>query len=281
MIKDLIDKLESEAQAEADSKSFCDENIKDAVEDRDKENLNMEEAKSTVAKEKAKVVQLTADIQVLSREISELSHALNEALELRTEEKAANEKTITDAEAGKAAVEKALDVLETFYKSAGGSLIQDDPAVDRSGKSINDLAPKTSFSGDYEGKKDSSTGVIGLLEVIKEDFARTIEDVGQAETDAEKKFDDFKSETNKAIKAKEKTRGEKEGNIKTAKSEITKAKDDFDDAEKLHASALKTLEKLKTMCVEGEFSWQERKAKREQEIKALREALTILEEWKD
>jgi len=33
------------------------------------------------------------------------------------------------------------------------------------------------------------------------------------------------------------------------------------------------------MCVEGEETWEERKAKREQEIEALKQALQILDEW--
>ena len=38
------------------------------------------------------------------------------------------------------------------------------------------------------------------------------------------------------------------------------------------------LEKLKPVCVDSGMSWEERKARREQEIESLKEALRILEE---
>jgi len=51
------------------------------------------------------------------------------------------------------------------------------------------------------------------------------------------------------------------------------------DAKDLLASGLEALEELEAMCVKGEETWEERKKKREDEIEALKSALTILEEW--
>merc|ERR1719163_1376079 len=44
--------------------------------------------------------------------------------------------------------------------------------------------------------------------------------------------------------------------------------------------ALAQLEKLKGMCIEGGETWEERNAKREREIAALKEAMKVLDEWK-
>merc|ERR1719353_2697418 len=49
LIKDLIKKLEDEAKAAADSKSACDEDMKKAVEKRDKNKLEMEEQSANIA----------------------------------------------------------------------------------------------------------------------------------------------------------------------------------------------------------------------------------------
>jgi len=51
-------------------------------------------------------------------------------------------------------------------------------------------------------------------------------------------------------------------------------------AEGLHEAALDELSTLKTKCVEGE-SYEERVKKREEEIESLKEALKILQEYKD
>ena len=51
------------------------------------------------------------------------------------------------------------------------------------------------------------------------------------------------------------------------------------DAEKKLSGALSELEKLATMCVQGEETYKERVLSREEEVAALREALQILIDW--
>ena len=46
-------------------------------------------------------------------------------------------------------------------------------------------------------------------------------------------------------------------------------------------NALDELEKLKPVCVDSGMTWEERTARREQEISSLKEALRILGETKD
>merc|ERR1719191_648322 len=92
--------------------------MKAAIENRDTENLNIEGETATIAKKEAEVKKLMKEIAELSEEIAQLNKALNEATELRAAEKAANEKTLEMAEAGKTAVEEAVDVLKKFYDSA-------------------------------------------------------------------------------------------------------------------------------------------------------------------
>jgi hypothetical protein len=280
LISDLIARLEQEALDEADQKSFCDEQMASAIENRDAEQLNIEGETATIAKKEAEVKKLTKEIAELSEEIAELNKALNEATELRAQEKANNEKTLEDAEAGKAAVEEAIDVLKKFYDSAFLQKKQKQPAVDREGKAVSDYAPKLSYDDDYKGNQDASKGIFGLLEVIVSDFERTITTVTDEESAAQSAFEEFETATKTSIEDKEKDKDTKEGEVADAEDAIMSAKDAKKTAEDLHSSALKELEKLKPMCVEGEMSYAERVEKREQEVAALKEALKILEEWK-
>jgi len=82
-----------------------------------------------------------------------LAKALNEATELRSDEKKENEQTLEEAKAGKEAVEQAMKVLKEFYE---GFLQYKPPKSDREGKTVEDRAPETSFSGDYKGKQEAS-----------------------------------------------------------------------------------------------------------------------------
>jgi len=276
LINDLISKLEKQAKDESDQKSFCDKEMKKALESRDGEKLSMEENSAKVAKKTAEVKDLKRDIADLSKDIAGLARALNEATELRADEKKDNEQTLEDAKAGKEAVEQAIEVLQGFYE-----LLQEKKSpVDRDGKSLEDLAPKTSYKGDYEGKKDAGKGIIGLLEVILDDFERTIGNVESDESDAQSAFDDLKKETEESTEKKGEEKEEKEKAIDEATEAIAKAKEDMEGADEMHKAALEELQKLQAMCVEGEYSWEERAKKREEEIKTLKDALKILEEWK-
>lgn len=223
---------------------------------------------------------MRGEIEQLTEEIAELHKSLNEATELRAEEKAGNDKTLTMSEGGKEAVESAISILKDFYESA--AFLQNGytpPNSDRAGNTVGDLAPKTSFDSDYKGKQGASKGILGMMEVILSDFKRTIDTVTTEEGDAVKAFDKFETDTKASITAKEGEKETKEGDVVTAEDAITDAKDALNGAKNLKAGALKELEKLKAMCVEGEESYAERRKKREDEIAALKEALKILEEW--
>merc|ERR1719356_1408469 len=115
LIKDLITTLEAEAAAEATSKSFCDTEMKAAVTTRDARKLDMERESTTISQKEAEKAQLLQDIATLSQEVADLNKALSEAAQLRSEEKANNDKTIAGAGSGKESIELAISVLQKYY----------------------------------------------------------------------------------------------------------------------------------------------------------------------
>merc|ERR1719199_34447 len=118
IIKDLVSKLEADAAAEADHKSFCDKAIGEEVSARDAANANIESLTSEKSKLEAEMAKLAKEIAELAKDIASLNKALKEATELRQNEKAENEETIATAEEGKAGVEFAIKTLEDFYNAA-------------------------------------------------------------------------------------------------------------------------------------------------------------------
>jgi polyhydroxyalkanoate synthesis regulator phasin len=85
LIKDLIAKLEADAEAEASQKAFCDENMKKATTDRDIAIGDVETATANIDEAKSKIAQLTEEIEILGTEIADLRKGLFEATELRNE----------------------------------------------------------------------------------------------------------------------------------------------------------------------------------------------------
>merc|ERR1719161_1981763 len=195
----------------------------------------------------------------LSQEVADLTKGLQEETTLREDDQATNNQTLADAEAGLEAVKGAIEVLKGFY----GEFIQikskENPAptapgyerykaegAGSDGLTVDDMAPEGSGAmpdSDYGGKTDASKSIIGLLEVIESDFENTI---STTKTDAE--------------------------------LAITQAEADLKTENENLQNALDELLKLKPVCVDSGMSWEERTARREQEIESLKEALKILEE---
>merc|ERR1719263_667994 len=174
--------------------------------------------------------------------------------------------------------------LKEFYEGAAGFVQKSASQKSKSpggrdGKSVDDLIPETSFDGDYKGKQGQSSSVIGLIETILEDFENTIEHTEEAEEDAQKEFEDMNKEVLDSIDEHQGEVDHKNGEIKELTEAITQAKDDIIEAKKLRDSALKELEKLQAMCVEGAESAEERAKQREEEIKALQDAKTLLDDF--
>merc|ERR1719263_357742 len=174
--------------------------------------------------------------------------------------------------------------LKEFYEGAAGFVQKSASQKSKSpggrdGKSVDDVIPKTSFDGDYNGKQGQSEGVIGLIELILEDFENTIEHTTEAENDAQKEFEDMNKEALDSIDEHQTEVDDLNGEIKELTEAITQAKDDIIEAKKLRDSALEELEKPQAMCVEGAESFEERRKQREEEIKVLNDAKQMLDSF--
>merc|ERR1719181_2026095 len=251
MIQDLVERLEAEAQSEADQKQWCDTEMSTATSNRDEAQTKIEDLNAYLTEKNALVEQRTEEIATLAQEI---------------------------------------DFLEDFY---GTSLIQtgDNPApaaegyerwsaegAGSDGKTVDDLAPDAGgVSGEYGGKTDSAKGIIGMLEVIESDFENSITTTTDEENTAESDYQSYKSDTEGSIDSKNTLKGDKTDEKETAELDIVDKEADL-KAEKTNLqNALDELEKLKPVCVDTGMSWEERTARREQEIESLKEALKILQ----
>merc|ERR1719310_2398904 len=277
MIKDMIAKLEADASAEADQKGWCDEEMTKAMDQRDTNIGEIEGDTAAMTEAGSKATTLKEEIDALMKEVAEMRKGLEEATTLRSEEKADNEKTVTDATAGLAGVTKAMQILKDFYDNA---FVQFTPAnAGADGQTVGDLAPD-SASGEYHGNQDAASGIMGQIEVIKSDFERTIETVNTAESDAEEEFQNYKSDTESNIADKEDLIKTKTAEKNTQLSNKADSTDDLKDHTTLKEEALAELRKLKPACVSTGSDYAETVARREQEIESLKNAYVILDEMR-
>merc|ERR1719428_238058 len=111
LIKDMISKLESEAEAAATEKAYCDEQI--AKTEAKKSELEDDIAKLTskIDSKSATSAKLKEEVKELQGELAALAKEQAEMNEIRAEQKADYDKAKADLELGLSGVGKALSVL--------------------------------------------------------------------------------------------------------------------------------------------------------------------------
>lgn len=268
MIKDLLVRLLEEANAEAEHKGWCDAELATNKQTREMASADVTELTSKVDELTALEAKLAQEIEDLSQAIAEIDAAMKEAQEEREKEKAANLVTIQEAKVAQEAVVEAIRILREFCEKAATAtaLAQQTPDSD---------SPFV-FDEPYQGMQGSKGGVIGMMEVIQSDFARLESKTSTAEEEAQREFVEFteKSESDKAVKDREMRH---KGFAKDrASRDLRQSKKDLESAQKQLEAALAYYEKLKPSCINLGNSYEERKARRKEEIEALQEALAIL-----
>jgi len=250
MIEDMVSKLMEEANEEAEHKGFCDTEMGTNKATRDTKTEEVEKLTALIEELTADIASLGKAAATLADEITSLDSAVAKATAIRSEESAKNKVTVADAVAASEATAKALQVLKEFYGANEGTVAMG----------------------------SSSTGVVGMLEVISSDFIRLETETTAAEDKAASEYTAFMrdSSQDKAVKTttmKHKTnlKTTKEGDLEEAKKDLAGTQEELD-------AALAYYDKLKPSCVEAGESYEERKARREEEIESLKDALSILEE---
>jgi hypothetical protein len=261
MIKTLLEKLKEEAAAEAEHKAWCDEQLKENKLKRNKFTAAVNKLIAEIEVTAAKIADLGDSIDLLVKEQAELAKAMAEATVIREKEHAENTATIADSVAGQEAVKKALGILREFYSSQTAFVQRQVPEMEA-----------------YNGMQNSKGGPIGMLEVILTDFARLQAETEAAETAAAAEYKTFMEDSEASKVAKHK----KEVADRLAKDaeEFKKSqlKKDLEAHEAELAAANKYYDELKPLCVIVPVSWEERVAKRKEELAALNDAYDILDQ---
>jgi len=264
MIKDLIVKLMEEANEEAEHKGWCDTELSTNEQTRKEKTTAVETLHSEIDELEASIAKLTEDITDLTTAVAELDAAVSKATNLRNEEKTKNTQTIADSQEAQTAVAQALTVLKEFYAKAAEATAFVQTRQE----------PPETFDKPYTGM--AGGGVVGMLEVIESDFARLEADTKASEASAQKEYDEFMTDSEV-----DKTKKSTDIEHKTAKKQdeeqtLTTKKSDLEGTQKELDAALAYFDKLKPSCVDSGVSYEDRVARRKEEIESLQEALKIL-----
>ena len=284
LIQQLITRLLTESQNEATQKGWCDTEIGKANTDRDHRMADTKSLSAKALVEEAEKKNQLETIKMLTDEVSTLQSDHAEVTRIREAEKAENKKVLEDSREGLTATQKAMATLKKFYgkgsranQSGYVGLTQTDAeqspvAVDMAGAGV------SGAQGNYEGNQHAGQGIIGMLEIIVSDFTRSIEMAETAEKESYTQYASYDKEAKASLKSKETGLENAQDDLKIVSGDLVGTLNKLKDNQKLLDMSLQALETLRPACVDTGMSWEEKVARRDAEIAALKEALTVFED---
>lgn len=275
IIQKLLERLLDEAKEENTLRGWCDTETGKFTTERGFRKdeilkLGQELDENVVAQTQ------TADaLAALEASLSDEKDSLNRTSALRAQEKDANLQSIRVYEESIDAIREAKLMLHEFYRDARNqapvaSFLQQHASP------VDEVSPGAGFSGEYRGEQDQYKAVAGLLDVITSDFQRDLSSTREAEKTANQEFQDLRAETEALIaKAETSIQQRRHDQVRLEATHAEKTTE-LTTAQGLLDDALRGLENIKSLCVDTSMSKEERAAKRDAEIEALKQAHAVL-----
>jgi len=261
LIEEMVAKLVAQANEEATQQDFCNEEKAKSQKEQDTKMMRADDLKAKIDSSESAKATMSEKIKDLQGEIAEIDQADGEATKIRTEESKTNKKATKDFKDGAAAVEEAIRVLKEYYASVPPSLIQ----------------TKSGAPAFAQTKGDAANAIVGFLETSAEDFSRM---ATQTETDEAEAAASF----TKTIKDNKASKASKTDEVQSAESEIkvlgVTLEGDHEDLKMVNKeldAVMGYIDKLKPQCETKAMTYEEKKAKRQEEIEGLKSALAILD----
>lgn len=270
LIEELITRLMTEATAETEHKGWCDSSLAENEHTRQTATQQIETLTAEIEGLSANIAQMKKDLSELTADVKDIESAIANATTLRDAEKAENNASVVEAQEAQAAVTKAIGVLTDFYANASKAT-----ALVQHGRQHQE--PPPIFDSPYKGQQAESGGVLGMLEVVRSDFARVESDVRSAEAAADAEYKSFMEESRISKAQKEVDIQHKSKSQKDSEAALEDKSSDLENTKEQLGAATAEFEKLKPACLGGGQTYEERVQHRKDEIEALKEALRILE----
>merc|ERR1719506_676212 len=163
-----------------------------------------------------------------------------------------------------------MKVLSEFYdKAADATALVQNKAHQPEG------APDI-FDKPYTGMGAAQGGVMGMIEVIQSDFVRLETETQAQEDQSQREYEEFLNDSEMDKTSKNKDIEHKTGKKQNAEQALVEKNADLKGTQNELDSALQYYDKLKPSCISTGESYEEKVARRKEEIESLQEALRIL-----
>merc|ERR1719152_348494 len=115
LIRDMIEKLNKEAEADATEKAYCDKEMAETEQKQTEKEAAIDKLNSQIDSMSATSAKRKEEVATLQKELAEIAKAQAEMDKIRAEEKAAYDTNSAEMEKGIKGVQLALKVLNDYY----------------------------------------------------------------------------------------------------------------------------------------------------------------------
>jgi hypothetical protein len=276
-IDDMVATLKGEEETDLENKETCEKDRADDTRTAIKAARTMDERSDTVDELTTDIAEIVKTIAENEAEIKSIQEELAKATTMRGDEHTEWEAADRDDGAAADLVMRAKDVLAGFYEENNLNLLQKNKKMDPVVAGEAPPPPPATWEAPYGGKTGESQGIVAILEMIHEDILKDQTKSKADEDKAEQTFQDFKTNSETQIQALEDansdltdTKGQKEGDISTAKEQRGAKHDELN-------AVIAKINDATPSCVYTTINYPVRLKNRQVEIDGLEKAKAILQ----
>jgi len=277
MIEKMIFRLMDEQKQEDEHKHWCDQEIEKTETMQEDKKDKISELTAEIKVQNAAVNKLTDEITAAEKMISDIVSFVKEATEIRQTGKEENALAIKDAKDAQTSLTNAIAVLTAFYKDSGEIAKEPWEFIQ---KPVNLGKKPSTWDAGYTGVSDPDNkgGIISILEAVLSDFSKMEADTKSQEAQDQKEYEE-------AMKANDIEKAGRTQEVEMKNAEKARRVDKVASLSSTKKNVEAELEKtdqymtdLQPACVDGDSSYEDRKASRTKEIDALKKAQVTLQD---
>jgi len=248
LIRNMIEKLLQEGEADATEKAFCDKEMAETETKKADKEASIQKLSSQIDSMTAKSARLKGEVAALQKELAELARTQAEMDKLRAAEKAAYDTNSAEMSKGIDGVKLALKVLREYY----------------------------SKDASHDAAEGAGSGIIGLLEVVESDFTKGLAEMSADEQSAASQYDRMSKENEITKATKDQDVKYKTKESKGLDKATSEANGDRAGVQEELDAVMQYYKGLKGRCIAKAETYAARVARRTAEIAGLKEAMSIL-----
>jgi chromosome segregation ATPase len=265
LLHQLITRLEDELAAETSHHDWCETEKATSAAAKAEREQNIDSLSAEIESLTTAIQQLTSDITFLNGELIRIQTETDTAIRLRKDEKETFLKAKGDHEEVIAALNKAMSALSAQY---GFLQIKDRTS----------LKHKQSPFSEYSSGGESGASAMQMLQDLNNKYSTTLTELIADENSAVKAHEEllrtneqFRKDTTQTKQAKETEKRQKTERLGNARVELAANRQEL-------AEVVQYIADLRPSCDDIRVTFEERKKRREAEIAALKETLSVLED---